>query len=56
VSRSACTRCTGFDLAVVHGMVKDHGGRIEVESAPGRGTRVDVFLPVDAAETAAAAQ
>ena len=37
---------TGLGLAVVHGIVTGHGGRIDVESRPGRGTRMCVRLPV----------
>jgi len=37
---------TGLGLAVVQQIVEQHRGRIEVESAPGRGTRIDLRLPV----------
>ena len=37
---------TGLGLSVVHGIVADLGGAIDVESEPGRGTRVAVWLPV----------
>ncbi|HWP07059.1 MAG TPA: ATP-binding protein [Polyangiaceae bacterium] len=37
---------TGLGLAVVHGIVNDHGGSITVTSQPGRGTTFTVALPV----------
>ncbi len=35
----------GLSMAAVHGIVKNHDGSISVESKPGIGTKVDVFLP-----------
>ncbi|MCM3564596.1 hybrid sensor histidine kinase/response regulator [Hydrogenophaga intermedia] len=36
---------TGLGLAVVHGILKDHGAVLRVRSAPGRGTRLSILLP-----------
>ncbi len=36
---------SGLGLSMVYGFVKQSGGHITVRSAPGAGTRVDLFLP-----------
>jgi len=36
---------TGLGLAMVHGVIQDHRGRIDVHSEPGKGTRVAIRIP-----------
>lgn len=37
---------SGLGLSVVFGIVEEHSGRIDVDTAPGRGTRITVSIPL----------
>lgn len=41
---------TGLGLSMVQGLALQSGGGFDIQSAPGLGTRVDVWLPVSSAE------
>lgn len=43
---------TGLGMAMVYGIVRNHGGFIDVQSEVGKGTTVRVYLPVANAQTA----
>jgi signal transduction histidine kinase len=40
---------TGLGLSVAHTIVQEHGGWIEVESQPDRGSRFRIWMPAEAA-------
>jgi len=39
---------SGMGLSVVHGIVKNHNGTIDVENNPGKGTRFNILFPLAA--------
>jgi signal transduction histidine kinase len=41
---------SGFGLAAMRGRVEESGGTVQVDSAPGRGTRVQVLIPATGQE------
>jgi two-component system, NtrC family, nitrogen regulation sensor histidine kinase NtrY len=43
---------TGLGLAIVQSVVSDHGGRVRVQSEPGRGTTFVIELPTDSVRSA----
>jgi polar amino acid transport system substrate-binding protein len=47
---------SGLGIAVARGLVEQHGGRLEYESVPGRGTTATIILPACAKAAAKEAE
>ena len=47
-SRSRASGGTGLGLAIVQGIMQLHGGKVEIVSQPGKGTRVTLSMPASA--------
>jgi len=45
-------RGTGLGLASAYGIIKNHGGLIDVQSAPGQGSRFYIYLPASSGSVA----
>jgi PAS domain S-box-containing protein len=41
----------GLGLTICYGFIRDHGGRIEVDSEVNKGTRFTIYLPLDSTAT-----
>ncbi|MCK7529710.1 MAG: HAMP domain-containing histidine kinase [Marinilabiliales bacterium] len=39
-------RGIGLGLLIVHGIVQNHGGKVEIDSVVGRGTTVSIVFPL----------
>jgi two-component system phosphate regulon sensor histidine kinase PhoR len=51
--RARASGGTGLGLAIVKHVAEVHGGRVELESAPGRGTRFRILLPAQETDRSA---
>lgn len=38
---------SGLGLSIVYGFIRQSGGQLQITSAPGHGTRIDLYLPKD---------